>query len=383
MIDFKLDPSSGYADSYTDIQFVVKFTKSERSEIKLFNNTVDLELDILGVDTGYILGETTVITQKSDVVRGYINLFNKDKMNIRLTDYVSVDIRCKVTSIRQGEEFIEEQTVTFYNQSKSLDGSIVPFDIVVHNTKVDLVAGIPLKLSVVCNAAKKYELAIRSDDGMSMCTFEVYTKNGHVSIDLPSAVICFDLELSKNHYKRFQIYWVKFEGVTYQKTMNRKFMPIDNTELHFNAKSMMPKSQNKNGPLGLLSDNFVLSSRYFVHTWRRFSGFGQVVEGFGPRRMDYLTRFMHEAQNMQKVQSEVTASKQRNDETHEIRRAIRSDLMQKRVIRSFPSPKQKEFLKAFSGAYVHPIVDTKNLPPPSLTKQKKGGCGCTRNKQQA
>lgn len=380
MIDFKLDPSSGYADSYTDIQFVVKFPMADKTEISFFNQVAAMDLDILGVDTGHIVQEITAVVENANLVRGYINLFNKDKMNTRLSDYTSVDIKCKVVSIRGEDTSSEEQTVTFYNQSKSLDGPIIPFDLILNSTEVDVESNVPLRMHIICNTAKKYELCIQSDDGKSKCTFEIYTKDGRTTLDLPSEVICSDLELTKNHHKRFQMYWVKFEGVTYQKTMNRKFIPIDNTELHFNAKVTNPMPQDRIGPLGPLSDDFVLSGRYFVHTWRRFSGLGNVVEGYGPRRLNYLTRFMHEAQNMHQVQERVLKTHKTNDMTRDVHKAIRDDALQNRVIRSFPSPKQKEFLTSLSGAYLHrPIRKTEESATVPV-KRKESGCGCTRKK---
>ena len=97
-----LDPPSGHSDSYLDVSFKVETDMSDKIEIQFFNITANEPLEILSVTQGYIFEEYTVITKNTNVVEGFINIFNKDKMNEKLKDYIRVEIKC-ITKMFKGE----------------------------------------------------------------------------------------------------------------------------------------------------------------------------------------------------------------------------------------------------------------------------------------
>ncbi len=384
MINFKLDPPSGYADSYTDIRFIVNFDKADRSEIRLFNVTSNIELEIIGVNNGYILGETVAITDQ-DHIDGYINIFNRDKMNVGLRNLTSVDIKFEVT---QGDNKTEG-IVTFYNQSKSIDGGIIPFDLVVPDKNVDIENNKPVQFHIVSDTEKLYELCVRTEDGSASCTFEIYARKGTTSFFLPSEVLYFDLDLEKNHGRDFYVYWVKFEGVNYMKFMNRIHILIDDTKLSFNARKMTPKSQARKGPTGIdLSDDFALSFRYFVHTSRQFTSVHEMVSAYGPQQLLNITRFLHESQNLQAVSQSVQTFADSTNIT-EIHEAYRSKALlnsgsynpSPKIIRARSTPERREFLSHASKVYrkqqeeAVEILSASSQPSPP---KKSKGCGCSR-----
>jgi len=255
MINFKLTPSSGFVDSYLDIKFKVSFDGEGKSKIQLFNEQTGKPIEILSVSNGRIISETTIIT-KSKSVEGYINIFNRDKMNSFLQAYYKVDIRCEVDIDGQVESF----TTSFYNQSQSIDSNIIPFDLSVINPHIDLKNNIPLQLYIVCDREHRYELCIMTKDRSRQCTIEITTKIGGITVSLPSEILWFDLDLKNTRFqKQYDIYWVKFEGVAHHKFMNRKYIPIDNTSISFNDTQMMPQQTDRLGPTGKpLSNDFVL-----------------------------------------------------------------------------------------------------------------------------
>ncbi len=393
MMDFTLDPPSGYADSYLDVRFIVRFEKSTETEVRLFNETSGAQLEILSVSGGYIVEENIAVVRNADSIEGRINLFNKDKMNKNLRNYTSVDIKCSVVRKIDGQSHSEEQTISFYNQSKSIDSNIIPFDINLINQQIDIVSNVPMHMQIVCDKEKRYELCVMSEDRRNKCVFEIYTKNGRMKVSIPSEILWSDLELKKSSRKKFSIYWVKFEGIDYSKFMNRRYIPIDGTTLSFNSKEMKPLPQSRNGPTGKnLTSDFVLSDRYFVHTYKTFSGFGDYSESFGKKKLDYLTRFMHEAQSMHKVSESVkTMQLEQHDMSVEVERALQEQSMADKIhrhkqIKAFPVQKQKEFFKQFQYAYTKKHVQgqpQRNLQSVSerpVATQNKKGCGCARKK---
>lgn len=382
MFKFQLDPPSGYADSYADIKFIATFDNSDRIELELINDSINSKLEILSIDKGYISNETTAIGTKCDNLTGYINIFNKDKMNTSLRNLPFVNITCKACLYRGPEKISEEVTHTFYNQSQSADGDIVPFDIVVSGKTIDVANNNHIVLYVISGESKRYELSIQSKDKKNTCFFEVLAKKGKTEVNLPIELLYSDLELEKNHSKSFDVYWTKFEGITHTKYMNRKYVKIDGSELHSNSDKLIAKKQNRNGPIGRLPNSFILSDRYLVHTWQNFSGFhGQA--NHKTKRLDYLTRFMFESQSMGNPDLEKVELFSSNKDVNisESQKATRKHSLYKKMIGSKSQARQNMFVETFSQLYEPKDSDQKSTHIPSTVKQessKKQGCGCSR-----
>ncbi len=371
---FKLDPPSGHAESYLDVRFLAEFEKADRAEIRIFNDSVKQPLEILAVTYGFITNETTAVIKNSSSIEGFINIFNRDKMNKGFTTYTSVDIRSEMTLYRGDTKEVVENITTFYNESKSLDSEVIPFDVHVNNSEIHLGQNEPLKLSLVCDSDKQFELSVRHDLGNQVCVFEVYAKKGRTDVSLPCEVLFADLglkELGKNR-RTFDLCWTKFEGLDYSKVMNRKNIKIPNISITLVGERMMPQPQGRLGPLEPLSEDFVLSDRYFVHTHKDFSGFGAKL--FNTIKMKRLTFFMHEAQDMTDF------------DRSEFVTPVGNILAQEKLrpayqINALGVSKQKKFLENFSPVF------RKQTKAPSIDVQeqqtaKAGGCaGCGRKRK--
>jgi len=139
--------------------------------------------------------------------------------------------------------------------------------------------------------------------------------------------------------------------------------------------------QSRIGPVSRLTDDFVLSDKYFVHTAKKYSGFGSINENLGYRRLSYITRFFHESQSLRKVnESAKSFSITQQDKILEAKQAIRSQEIKedhRKPIKSFPVPPQKDFLA--SSFNLH-SKSSSQIPERSTSHSKKGGCGCSRNK---
>ena len=369
-----LDPPSGHSDSYLDVSFKVETDMSDKIEIQFFNITTNETLEILSVAQGYIFEEYTVITKNTNVVEGFINIFNKDKMNEKLKDYIRIEIKC-TTKISKGDTTVEEvSTIFFYNESQSLDANIIPFDLIVDNANLDLENNVPLKMCIISNDDKKYEMAIRSSDGRSMCTFDIFAKKGKNDIYLPSEIIWHDLQIIHNYNKKFQIYWAKFEGVNHMRFMNRKYIPIENTNITFNARTMKPKPQTRLGPTGIdLPQDFILSHRYFVHTWKDYSAFGEQKIAKDIR-----------TERAKLIYSVETMDISKKKDTGEV------NTLSVPPVQELADPRQRLVLNAYRQVYNQKKVITRSdqsFYKSSVTSaaktqpsEKKKGCGCSRKK---
>lgn len=381
-MNFQLDPPSGYADSYLDIKFTVKFEYADRVEILLINETTHSNIEILGMTNGYIINEIKGVVDNNIFAEGFINIFNKDKMNKKLESYTSVSIKCKVKFYRGNNITEEMETIDFYNQSKSLDSSIVPFDINIINSVVDIRKNQPLKIQITCDSVQHYELCIKNENSPYSFTFEVYTRKGIIEISIPVAILWYDLKLYRVKTSNFFIYWVKFEGLDYSKYINRKYISINNSKIAFlyqDKFKIMP--QSRFGPIEKLNKDFVLSDKYFVHTAKKYSGFGSIHENIGYRRLSYITRFFHESQSIQKIDNSIKSFNiTHRDKILESKQAIRSQEIRedrRNVIQSFPVPPQKEFLE--SSFHLYSKTNTQSTVS-HTTRESKGGCGCSRKK---
>lgn len=389
-MQFSLDPQSGYANSYTDIKFKVKFDLSPMTEIRLFNETNKSQLEILSVMQGYIKDENIAVVHETNQIEGFINLFNRDKMNESLANLPSVEIKCEVKRyIKPEVPILEEAIVNFYNLGKSVDCNIIPFDLNVENNNLNLAKHEALKLHITADQEKRYEICIKSKHGSQICTIEFVTRPGSTPLIIPAELLWYDLGLSK--YKtpesipEYMIYWVKFEGVTYQKIMNRQYVPIDGTALRFVSNNLMPRRINRQGPTGkdLPNDKFVLSHRYFVITHQAYSQYAGYTEGYKPWRQNRLTMFMHEAQDMQ-------AQRAGQDGNNVQMTMLREQRDKKKTVRSSVPRYKRELLGAVKDQFTQQAIgavstniefySSKEGQAIAPTTKKKSGCGCSRKR---
>lgn len=382
---FRLDPPSGHADSYLDIRFFVDFNRCEKAEVRLFNDSIEQPLEILAVSKGYIVdGKVATIRNAADI-DGFISLFNRDKMNSALNEYTCVNIRCELSLFNKDEVEKFTFTETFYNESKSLDAAVLPFDIEVHNPEIKVDKNEPLRMSIISTENRFYELSIRNEQGTRYCTFDVFAKKGKTDFILPCEVLFSDLDIpstqrQKNH---FGLFWSKFEGVDYSKFVNRKRIRVPNCRITILGDKIMPQPQTRIDPVGgQLSADFVLSDRYLVHTHKDYSGFG--AKSFDSIRMKRLTFFHHEALDMNNPQinphDDIKSSKLQNI-------LSQGDAIERPKIKSFGISKQKKFLTTFSPVFAkrattRPVGATTTKTPTEAPKKKTGGCaGCGRKKR--
>jgi len=381
VINFTINPPSGHSHSALDVKFQVKTDHTGKIQIEIFNETVNEKLDILSISSGHIKQSKTIICDNTNIIEGYINLFNKDKLNENLHDYASVDLKCVVSS----KSGTEEASAIFFNESQSLDAGIIPFDLVIDNNELDLQHNIPLSMHFVCDSEQRFELCIRSDDAKSSCSFEVMTKKGRTSVQLPAEVIWFDLQLTKNRNKKYSIYWVKFEGVNHMNLMNRKYIPIANSRITFNCFEMMPKPQTRTGPTGAaLTEDFVMSNRYFVPTWKAYTSLGKLPTIYSQKNTT-MTKFMHESQHVDILRrSEVKSFAEQESNEREIKKTIRNTILRKNY-RPL-DPRQKVVIEAFAASYMKKSVimpTDRNFVQSYSTKSpeprtRRKGCGCSR-----
>ncbi len=386
MIKFFLDPPSGHADSYTDVQFVVEFDKAERAEIKIFNQSNEEQLEILSVNSGRIIDENIAVSKNVSSIEGHINVFNRDKMNVGLKNFVSVDIRCEAHLTRGGETVVEKEVFVFYNESKSLDSEIIPFDLEFHDKTVDIPNQIPLRMTVVSDVEKRYELCIRSQDSKHKCTFEITTQVGSTLVEIPATVLYSDLSLKSSNIHPFHVYWVKFEGVDYQKFMNRKYVKLPDSRLFFKRGPVNLQAQKRAGPTGKpLPQSFILSDRYLVHTWKEFSAFNKKTS-HNMIKMRRLSAFLHEAQGMQAVVQSIQTFGTKEQTSPEFSHALRQNtLSPKRKAKRIGIQKEKSFFETHSKVYTKKSVDHLLTDPGRSIRSfshpaKAGGCGCSRKK---
>jgi hypothetical protein len=380
MIEFQINPISGHSFSYLDVQFFIKFPGSD-ARIEIFNDTTKEQLDILSVSSGRIENENTIISKGTDSISGYINLFNKDKMNETLNNYQYVELKCIVHL----PENIFESTAIFYNESKSLDSDIVPFDLLIDNPNIDLEHNIPLSMHVLSESEQKFELSIRGENEREFCAFQVIAYAGSSHVLLPSEIIWSDTKHVQKTDKMYQIYWCKPEGIDHMGMRGRKYIPIKNATIILSG-NMSPSPQLRKSPTGVdLSPDFVLSSRYFVPTWKGFTSLGGLQNAYSFNRMSKISRFLFESQdiNEKTQQSAVSSfsadqkvdmfSSARRDRTYKFN--LKPGIITESFAKSYqnrriPSATNQKYIKTFSSS--------ETIMTPSKSPQK--GCGCSRKK---
>lgn len=393
-MEFKLDPPSGFSDSYFDIEFAVTIKTFPKAVITFYNETSAEFLNIMGVTSGYISNEKEIIIKNASLVQGHINLFSDDKMNKKFATHGSVNIKCKVDYFNTNEELqeSEESIVSFYNESHSLDGDIIPFDIKIHNLVCNLQELEPVKIDLISGIETKYELCVRSTDGSTICPFEIVVQKGVNYIEIPAPMLYYDLDLNKNRRKVFQLYYIKFQGTNFSKLANRKYMPIPHSTFSFQIPNgLSPKPQSRKDPVGRqLNSEFVISDRYLVFVAKEHSGF-TAKNNFGKEKLMDLTMLVNEGQDMENLSKEIHQFSDKNDsskieETHKI---IHQHKVSKEKAIGISS-NQFHLLKSVSGAYES--IATKSKPQVNTNKKvstfginpaKKTEClPCSRKRQQ-
>ena len=369
-----INPPSGYTNSYLDIKFTTEFNNPEKVELELFNLFNNEKIEIIGCSSGYISNNTTIIAKNSSKIEGYINLFNRDKLNLLLKNLISIDILAKARITKNNKITEETAIVTFYNESKSADSDVIPFDLTITSKDIETKSNNFLELIINSRVEKKYELSIMDDINNISYFFEIITKNGTSNIKIPIPILFHELKLDIHRKRNFNLYWTKFEGVSFNKLMNRNSVKIPYTSLNFKGNILDITPQNRFDPvMKELPNNFVLSDRYLVHTHKDFSGFGS--ESFSNLRIKRLTFFMHESQSMQ-----MQDFNQKNN--NQIKTEIRRQQISKTPnVISFGISKQKQFLENFSNSHEKPTTNNSvNLFEHQEKLVKKTGCGCSRKK---
>lgn len=312
-MNLSLKPSSGYANSYFDIEFSIYFDTPLTGTITIFNKTTSQNLNILSVSTGTIIGENKINIVNCSTVTGFINLFNDDKMNTGLHPYKSINLEATFES---KDTSIKSDTL-FYNQSQSIDSKIVPFDLVLENNTLDLSQHVPLVITLVSTVKSKYEICIKhSPLSKQNCTFEVLAKKGVTTVKIPAEILYWDLELWNNKKRNFQFYYVKFEGITFSRVANRVYNLMPNINVTLNvSQSMMPESQKRLTPNNVsLPDDLVLSDRYLVLSPKKYSAFGSKA-GYQPDKLLNMSMFLHESQHIKMLENKMTVHAMSNKES--------------------------------------------------------------------
>lgn len=365
-MNFKLDPPSGLADSYFDIEFIATFTKSPKSVITLHNDTSDEHLNIIGVALGYILDGKSAVVKDADQIRGHFNLFNNDKMNRKFNLHGNVKVRCKIEHFDEDDNSTgaEEESLVFYNEGHSLDADVIPFEILIHNKSVDLENNEPLKIDIISELPKSYVISIKSPSDKYRCNFEIAATVGRTSIEIPAAMLSYDLDLKSHRQKKFDIYYVKYQGTTLSRMANSKFYKIENTELTFKYdKSTGLQPQSRIDPCGReYPKSFILSDRYLVLCPREYSGFAKKSE-YGPEKIMDLTMLVHEGQHMENLAKEMQQFSAGSDDSGKIDKTQKTIQNTKhanaRKIRPRIPSDQIQLMQGVSGAY-ESIISRKN-----------------------
>lgn len=308
-MNFRLDPSSGFADSYLDVEFSVTVPKHTKTVLRIRNETSDDQLQILGTSSGYILGGNELVLKNQTGTTGHINIFNQDKMNKKFLAYRSVTLKCIAEFYDNEDKKIgeEEESVIFYNEIHSLDAEIIPFDLIIHNRTVEITKNEALKIDLISDISKKYELCIGSLDDRIRCHIEVSAREGKTTIEIPGEFLYYDLGLhsNKNKKSKFKFFYVKHQGTTMSRMANRRYMPIQNSELTFQVSGgLTPNSQHRNGPVGKLNRDFMISDRYLVMCPVKNSGFSRKNE-YGKEKLMDLTMMINEGQHMNALRKQI------------------------------------------------------------------------------
>ncbi len=394
-MDFNLDPSSGFADSYLDIEFSVSVSDYPKVVIRIYNETTGDHLGILGTSSGYILNESTLILKNKASTTGHINIFNQDKMNKKFLSYRSVTLKCVAEFYNDQDQKVgeEEESVIFYNEMNSLDADIVPFDLVIHNRLIEVTENEALHLEIISDTLRKYELCISSLDDRIRCHIEVTARAGKTTIAIPGEFLYYDLGLRENKDKKFKFYYVKYQGTTMSRMANKRYVPIQDSEINFRVSGgLTPDPQHRYDPAGRLIDKkFTISDRYLVMCPGEHSGFTRKGE-FGKEKLMDLTMMVSEGQHMHALSKQIRQF-ETNDDTININ-STEKMLHQARQKPRRPqiSASQVQLMRSISRTY--DAISSKIKPPTQFgrqsqsfsankaVKQGTGGCApCSRKRK--
>jgi len=276
-MQFEITPSSGYDNSYYDIHYEVLLNEnlSDQSHRLFFiNKATNERLHILATSVGYINSEGYVVIEKPvKKLEGYFDLFNNDKMNVKLENYPQVEVECVI----EGKSQISQSTL-FFNESFSIDQGIVPFHLAVENkTTIDLSKQEPLRLTVIADAERSFHLVIDTLHVNIQYDFYIFTKKGQLHLEIPPEVLYHELNLYKMSNIKFRICYMKKHGVNYNNVINEKKVPISDTEFQFvNHLKLHPQTRLDPIERELSYSDFLPSDRYFVPTWHEYSFYSRL-----------------------------------------------------------------------------------------------------------
>lgn len=389
-MNFGLNPSSGFADSYLDVEFSVEVPRSTKTVIRIYNETSNDQLQILGTSFGYILNGNSLVLKDQTTTTGHINIFNHDKMNKKFLAHRSVTLKCVAEFYDSEHEQTgeEEESVIFYNEMHSLDAEIIPFDLIIHNRTVNITENEPLKIDVISDISKKYELCISSLDDRVRCHIEVSTRKGKTAIEIPGEFLYYDLVLRDNKNKKFKFFYVKHQGTTMSRVANKRYIPIQDGEVVFRVLGgLTPNPQHRRDPVGRpISKEFVISDRYLVMCPARSSGFTRKNE-FGKEKLMDLTMMVHEGQHMYSLSRQVKQF-ETNEDFENINKTEKSLQLAKQAKQHMRYPRipaaQIQLMQSVSRAY--DTISSKGKPqtqsPKTMQsfsygqKDKRGEGGC-------
>ena len=391
---FKLTPPSGYADSYLDIEFSVILDQHPKTEITLFNDTSKEQLNIIGISTGYI-SNNIIIVKSSKQVSGHINLFSDDKMNKKFKFYNSVNIRCHTDYYNEENTLVlsDDKTVIFYNESQSLDANIVPFDIIVRNNIIDFGKKETLIFDLISRNSRKYEICIKSQDESVSCTIEISSKLNKTTVEIPWELLYHDLNLKINKNKQFQMFYVCIKGTNLSRLANRQYVPLEACKVKFIVPEYLTLTpQSRKGPIGELSNKFIISDRYFVLCPKEYSGFAKKSEFAKEKLMD-LTMLVNEGQHMESLSKQIKGFSDNKDVSQQIQntqKIIQHNRNHNKMIPVRPkiNNNQIQLLKSVSGIYENIAAKSKPQQQASIfsaasikSKEQQKCAPCARKKQ--
>lgn len=307
-MNLTLNPPSGYADSYLDVEFSATIKPYPKSIVRLFNDVSGEQLDILGVSFGYILNGNEAVSKNKSSITGHINIFNQDKMNKKFMSHRNVPVKCVVDYYDEHDVEIgsEEETLLFYNEAYSLDAGIIPFDLRIHNPTINTDKHDPLVIDIISGKQRKFGLCIASLDKSIRCPIEITAKEGKTTVEVPGAFLFYDLDLAVNAHRKFQFFYAKYQGTTYSRMANRQYLPIQNSDIEFvSSGRLRAMPQSRLDPIKRqMGKEFVISHRYLVFCPSESSGFARKSE-FGAEKLMDLTMMINEGQNMKAISRQV------------------------------------------------------------------------------
>jgi len=399
-MNFSLDPSSGFADSYLDVEFSVLVPDYPKTIIHIHNDTSGDQLQILGTSFGYILNGDSLILKNKTSATGHINIFNYDKMNKKFMAHRSVTLRCVAEFYDNADQKVggEEESVIFYNETHSLDAGIIPFDLIIHNRTLNITDNEVLSIDVISDIPRKYELCINSLDDQIRCHLEVTAHAGKTTINIPGEFLYYDLALNENKNKKFKFSYVKYQGTTISRVANRRYMPIQDSEIFFQVSGgLTPLPQLRRDPVGRpLDKNFVISDRYLVMCSKEHSGFARKTE-FGKEKLMDLTMMVNEGQHMYALSRQIKQFEANKDAVN-INSTEKSlhlaNQAKPRARRPQIMASQVQLMQSVSRVYdaisskAQPAVRqqlkrVQSFSANKVAKQDKGGCApCSRKRKQ-